>query len=92
MKRNTENRVEVACPILDKDVKDKIYKIIDYNLKDNVSARILGSDNEYHHVVDGKAHFNSQEKLMEWALENAPKERPKAKNIFDKLLKKFNKN
>ena len=43
MKRNTENRVEVACPILDKDVKDKIYKIIDYNLKDNVSARILGS-------------------------------------------------
>lgn len=92
MKRNTENRVEVACPIYDKDVKDKIYTIIEYNLKDNVGARILGSDNEYHHVVDGKAHFNSQEKLMEWTLENAPKERPKAKNIFEKLLKKINKN
>ncbi|MEO6584198.1 MAG: polyphosphate kinase 1 [Ferruginibacter sp.] len=44
MVRNIDHRVEAACPILEKDIKDEIKNLLNIQLSDNVKARIL--DNE----------------------------------------------
>jgi polyphosphate kinase len=47
MTRNTCRRVEIACPIYDKEVKEQIVHQLDIMLKDNVKARMLTSDGCY---------------------------------------------
>ncbi|HLO58648.1 MAG TPA: polyphosphate kinase 1 [Bacteroidales bacterium] len=49
MTRNLDRRVEVACPIFDKDVQREIREIIELQLKDNVKARVINAvqDNQY---------------------------------------------
>lgn len=47
MTRNTEDRVELACPILDKDVHAQIREMLDIMLRDNVKAWELFSDGRY---------------------------------------------
>lgn len=49
MTRNTERRVEVAVPLRDKVISDKVVDIFDTMLKDNVKARVQGSDGIYRH-------------------------------------------
>lgn len=46
MTRNTENRVEIAAPIYDKN-KNSIYDTLRIMWKDNLKARILCSDGTY---------------------------------------------
>ena len=46
MTRNTERRVEVACPVLSPEVRKKIFHIIDVLTSDNVKARQLGPAGE----------------------------------------------
>jgi polyphosphate kinase len=49
MTRNLDRRVEVACPIFDKDVQREIRDLIELQMKDNVKARIINEvqDNVY---------------------------------------------
>ncbi|NQY06877.1 MAG: polyphosphate kinase 1, partial [Flavobacteriaceae bacterium] len=49
MTRNLDNRVEVSCPIYDKDVKKEIIDTFMICWNDNVKARLFGADqnNEY---------------------------------------------
>ncbi|MEG0382452.1 MAG: polyphosphate kinase 1 [Christensenella sp.] len=47
MSRNTERRVEVALPVLDAALKQKINTLIDIQLKDNVKARRQIGKGEY---------------------------------------------
>ncbi|WP_082195432.1 polyphosphate kinase 1 [Bacillus testis] len=47
MTRNTEKRVEIACPILDGKVKQTIQSILEIMLNDNVKGRTLQSDGTY---------------------------------------------
>ena len=49
MTRNIENRVEVTCPIYDKDIKQELMDIFEICWSDNVKARILNEtqDNRY---------------------------------------------
>ncbi len=44
MVRNIDHRVEVTCPIYDKDIQQELKDILQIQLKDNIKARIL--DNE----------------------------------------------
>ena len=50
MSRNFEHRVEVGFPVLDKEVKQEIRDIIDFQLQDNVKARDINklNNNKYH--------------------------------------------
>lgn len=41
MQRNFDHRVEVICPVLDKDIQNEMWDIIQIQLKDNVKARWL---------------------------------------------------
>ncbi len=49
MVRNIDHRVEAACPILEKNMKNEIIDIINIQLRDNVKARALNNElnNQY---------------------------------------------
>jgi polyphosphate kinase len=49
MERNIDHRVEVACPIYDEALKQRIIDIIDLQLADNTKARIIDAkqNNQY---------------------------------------------
>ena len=49
MVRNIDHRIEVACPVLDKELKQEIIDIVNIQLSDNIKARILDNDlsNQY---------------------------------------------
>jgi len=47
MTRNTERRVEIACPILDPDLKDRILWMLDVMFSDDTHAWDLFSDGRY---------------------------------------------
>ncbi len=51
MPRNFYKRIEVMFPITDSNNKKRIFKIIDLILKDNVKARVLGSDGVYNKLT-----------------------------------------
>lgn len=67
MTRNTKRRVEVAAPIKDKKIKEKIFKMIDIMLKDNVKASVLKEDRNYYKDSTKTIKVNSQEYFMEEA-------------------------
>ena len=50
MTRNTDKRVEIAAPVQDKKIEDKIVGILQVMLSDNVKARKLCSDGKYRKV------------------------------------------
>jgi polyphosphate kinase len=49
MMRNLSHRVEAACPVTDKDIKNEILEILHIQLSDNVKARLFDrtQSNEY---------------------------------------------
>ncbi|MFC0605834.1 polyphosphate kinase 1 [Winogradskyella pulchriflava] len=49
MTRNIDNRVEVSCPIYDKDIKQELQELYEICWNDNVKARIINEtqDNTY---------------------------------------------
>ena len=71
MTRNTERRVEVACPIYDPRVKSKIHHILELCLKDNIRARTLLPDGSYCHISGDSAPLDCQKQLMVDALEES---------------------
>ncbi len=49
MVRNLDHRIEVACPIYDKEIQKELRKMLDIQLSDNCKARIISKDqpNQY---------------------------------------------
>lgn len=47
MTRNTDKRVEIATPVLDSEIGDRIYAMLGVMLADNVKARRLTADGTY---------------------------------------------
>lgn len=72
MTRNTEHRVEISCPIVSEESKEKIEHILDVIMKDNVKARILQNDKKYIKLLskEDEESINSQLTFMKEALEN----------------------
>ncbi len=64
MTRNTKKRVEIATPILDKDIEAEIYEMIDTMLHDNVNARVLTASGKYEPKPVTGEKINSQEKYL----------------------------
>ena len=76
MTRNTDRRVEIACPVLDPNIKKRVLKIVDIMLRDNVKARVLQSDGRYRkkELAPGEPLVNSQEYFIATAREMAKKQ------------------
>ncbi len=71
MTRNTLKRVEVAAPILDKSLKQRIEKIFITLMSDNTNARIMQSDGSYKREKNLDAPYSAQEVLYDIAYQNA---------------------
>ena len=75
MTRNTVRRVEVAAPVLQENLKERLQMIFDTMLHDNQKAREACSNGDYRHVVpqSGEELLNSQEYFYQEAYEKAGK-------------------
>ena len=71
MTRNTQRRVEVACPVYDEKVREKIHKIIDAVRHDNVKGRMMMADGTYVEKGPDLPPLDSQQFLMDEALKHA---------------------
>ena len=71
MTRNTLRRVEVAVPIKDEELRDRLRRMFRIMLEDNVKARVQLPDGSYEHVKrpEGEEPLNSQEFFFEKAYE-----------------------
>ena len=69
MSRNTVRRVEVASPVKDEKLKERILHIFRLQLMDNVKARLQRPDGKYKKtsVPEGAERINAQEILFEEA-------------------------
>ena len=67
MTRNTEKRVEVACPILEPIIKKRLSNMLDTMLRDNVKGRVMSSDGTYMKISNMAHTLNVQEVFMEEA-------------------------
>ena len=102
MTRNTEKRVEVACPVLDERIRHQINHDLKVMLSDNVKARVMQKDGTYtkrknREESSGKM-IDSQAVFMEEAIKAAEDAQKKetaktqkrsgglAVNVFRKIL------
>lgn len=67
MTRNTVKRVEVAAPVYDPIIQEKLEHIFDTMSRDNQKARELRGDGLYYKVQNEDEPLNSQEQLYEEA-------------------------
>ena len=96
MTRNTERRVEIACPVVDPDVRRQIRQYMALFCSDNVKARNMGPDGNYTPVPrpEGATPVNAQAQLMSLALQDAraavspPAPQEKKAGFFHRLLGK----
>ena len=94
MTRNTENRVEIATPILDSEIKERILKYLEVQMKDNVSARLMNSSGEYEKIKKDEEEFSSQKYFVMEAEEKNFAAKSKVKKIVvekEKVVNKENK-
>lgn len=68
MTRNTVQRIEIACPILDSYVKGKINHIINLVELDNIKSRVLLQTGSYIEKAKNTEPIDSQEILMRDAI------------------------
>ena len=68
MTRNTENRVEVACPIYDERIRKRLIHDLNVMLADNVKAREMSSDGTYRKKKQDGPAVNAQETFMRNAM------------------------
>ncbi len=64
MTRNTERRVEVAVPISDAAVRNKIHHYLDLCFADNTKARSMDNAGKYHHIHGDEPDNSCQDVLM----------------------------
>lgn len=73
MVRNIDHRIEVACPVFDKDLKQELIDIINIQLNDNIKARELDNDlsNQYINPRNTKK-VRSQIEISNFLNKNTP--------------------
>lgn len=92
MTRNTEKRVEVACPIYDEQIKKRLAHCLGVMLADNVKARQMLSDGTYRKKEGGDRKICAQEYFMKEAMNvKRPLQTTKRKNVFSYLKRMLRK-
>ena len=72
MPRNLERRVEILFPVQKPELKEKLWHILDTELKDTLKAHVLMPNGRYDKVdLRGKVKLNSQKLFCEEAKEEA---------------------
>lgn len=68
MTRNLNHRVEIACPVYDRQVREQLLWILHTQLEDNVKASSLLPDGSYCRKVNTLAPCDSQEVFMKTSI------------------------
>ena len=92
MTRNTERRVEIACPIDDPAVRTRLHDILYAMQHDTVKARVLQPDGTYCKKPAVQDPICAQDLLMQQAIENARKQAAQPAphpGFLEKILKWF---
>jgi polyphosphate kinase len=67
MVRNLDHRLEVTCPIQNKELKKELLAVLDLQWKDNVKARILNNDLNNEYVIANKTKkLRSQVEILKY--------------------------
>ena len=62
MPRNLERRVEILFPVLQEELKEKVWHVLEVQLNDTQKAHFLQADGSYHKAENkGKSACNAQE-------------------------------
>lgn len=86
MTRNTEKRVEVACPVYDEDLRARLNHMLQVMLEDNVKARVLDADGTYLKMGQGEPFVDAQEVFMQEAVQAAAVKKPAKRSIREVLF------
>lgn len=101
MTRNITRRVEIACPVYDKEIRETLMQMLDIMLKDNIKARSLGSDGIYikkpsdGEAIDSQMYFMQHSIHKPFAAENKKTAdtntvaEKQGEGFFSRLFKKF---
>jgi polyphosphate kinase len=63
MERNLNRRIEVACPIFNEKIQERLERIFEIQWKGNVKSRIIDEAQSNRYYRDGNPNFSSQEEL-----------------------------
>ena len=67
MPRNLDNRVEVVTPVYDARIKEDLWRVIDFGLRDNCQGSVVdGNGGNRPWAMEGKEAFRSQEELYKY--------------------------
>ncbi len=92
MDRNLHRRLEVACPIYDPDLKDKLHWIIAKQLSDNVKASTVTCDGVYRRKKPSSSlAIDSQKQFMEETIHALEPFKPQKKGWHEKWAKVISK-
>lgn len=86
MTRNTEKRVEVACPVYDEDLRARLNHMLQVMLEDNVKARVLDAAGTYFKKEQGEPFVDAQEVFMQEAVQAAAVKKPAKRSIREVLF------
>lgn len=87
MTRNTERRVEIACPIEERETCRRLLSFLEILMRDTCKARLLGPDGDYR-PLEGEEPFNAQEYLLEEASRNAAQIDAPRSNLLSRLFRR----
>ena len=78
MSRNLDDRIEVACPVYNKEIKNEIKDLLNIQLSGNVKARMLEKRNQinYKKAVAGEKPFRVQEETFKYFSKNKINNQP----------------
>lgn len=86
MTRNTEKRVEVACPVYDEDLRARLNHMLQVMLEDNVKARVLDAAGTYLKMGQGEPFVDAQEVFRQEAVQAAAVKKPAKRSIREVLF------
>ena len=95
MTRNLQRRVEIACPIWDKEIQGQLQTILDTQLRDNAKASFLQPSGAYlrKEPQNGQPRLDCQEVFMETSLHHpepaAPVKKPRPETEKVSFLQKM---
>ena len=89
MTRNTEKRVEVACPILDVSIKERLNKMLEVMLSDNTKARKMLSDGSYVLKAQTGVRIVAQEIFMKEAIRDEEEVKPMKLTAWQRFCRFF---
>ena len=87
MTRNLKRRVEIACPVHDREIREQLRWMLDCQLRDNGKASFLCPDGTYHrkeHTLS--APCNSQEQFMAESFHRPAEAEPEPVGFWQRML------